>query len=56
MSVVTETTVKLILIHASVDSLNLRNSVNSVPFRENPFTSYFLIAEMKFIFSKMEDE
>ena len=31
----TEKTVKLILIHASVDSLNSLNSVNSVPFREN---------------------
>ena len=32
----TEKTVKLILIHASVDSLNSLNSVNSVQFRENP--------------------
>ena len=35
-----EKTVKLILIHASVDSLNslnLGHSGNSDPFRENPF-------------------
>ena len=32
----TEKTVKLILIHASVDSLNLLNSVKSAPFGENP--------------------
>ena len=38
----TEKTVKLILVHASVDSLNLLNSVNSenfAPFRENPSVS-----------------
>ena len=32
----TENTVKLILIHASVDSLNSLNSVKFVLFRENP--------------------
>ena len=32
----TEKTLKLILIHASVDSLNSLNSVKSVAFRENP--------------------
>ena len=32
----TEKTVKLILVHASVDSLNSLNSANSAPFRKNP--------------------
>ena len=32
----TEKTVKFILIHASVDSLNSLISVKSIPFRENP--------------------
>ena len=32
----TEKTVKLIIIHVSVDSLNSLNSVNSVQSRENP--------------------
>ena len=36
---VTEKIVKLILIHASVDSLNSLNSANFAPFRENPIIS-----------------
>ena len=32
----TKKTVKLILIHATVDSLNSLNSANSAPFRKNP--------------------
>ena len=38
-----EKTIKLILIHASVDSLNLLNSVNSensAPFRENSIRAF----------------
>ena len=36
MDKITEKIVKLILIHASVDSLNSLNSLNSAPFRKNP--------------------
>ena len=43
-----EKTVKLILIHASVDSLNSLNSVNSenpAAFRENPIRSVIRVRE-----------
>ena len=45
----TEKTVKLILIHASVDSLNSLNSTiseNSSPFRENPIIMFPFVKDM----------
>ena len=50
----TEKTVKLILIHASVDSLNSLNSANSAPFRENPNKSYRQVPSIEFFLFESE--